>query len=205
MPCRPRRRSAPSARDVRRLVASLLGPSAASPRDVAASSPPLDQTSIASRGAFAWCPRVESANVRTGRSIASRDGRMPNVEFEGSRSRVTVKVGGRNWSESFRCLAASSRRKMQPYQLAGRQECGVFLSVYLLTVPINDLSRASELTVNRATTPASSISFSNQFARMACNPHKENGATNSARLGSRSFVSYIRSLASFAATDEECR
>jgi hypothetical protein len=76
---------------------------------------------------------------------------------------------------------------------------------YLLTVPINDLSRASELTVNRATAPASSISFSNQFERMACNPHKENGDTNSARLGSRSFVSYIRSLASFAATDEECR
>ena len=42
---------------------------------------------------------------------------------------------------------------MQPYQLARRQECGIFLSVYLLTVPINDLSRASELTVNRATTP----------------------------------------------------
>jgi hypothetical protein len=42
---------------------------------------------------------------------------------------------------------------MQPYQLARRQECGVFLSVYLLTVPINDLSRASKLTVNRATTP----------------------------------------------------
>jgi hypothetical protein len=148
-------------------------------------------------------PSSRERELQTRRSIASRDGgcQMKNLKAAALESRLRWAAG----SESFRCLAASSRRKMQPYQLAGRQECGVFLSVYLLTVPINDLSRASELTVNRATTPASSISFSNQFARMACNPHKENGATNSARLGSRSFVSYIRSLASFAATDEECR
>jgi hypothetical protein len=73
---------------------------------------------------------------------------MKNLKAAALESRLRWAAG----SESFRCLASSSRRKMQPYQLAGRQECGVFLSVYLLTVPINDLSRASELTVNRGTT-----------------------------------------------------